>query len=382
MKILMLNHEFPPVGGGASPVTLELAAQLVRMEHSVDVVTMHWGDLPRHERLHGIEVYRTWSIRKKADISRTHELATYLPGALFKTLSLVKRNRHDVIHCHFIVPGGPLARVVGSLTRTPFLITCHGTDVPSHNPDRFVLMHTLISPAWRHIARTAGALVSPSAALRDSILRHCPQANVKIIPNGIHVEALAPVEKARRIVMCSRMFAFKGFQYAIAAIRDLELDWQVDVIGEGPYLSELKRLAQGSKTPITFWGWLDKEDPQFRKLFREGAIFVFPSEAENFPTVLLEALAAGMAIVTSDAGGCPEVVGEAGILIKPKDTEAIRDSVLRLVQSSDERARLSQAALARVQQFSWESIANRYVDCYREVIEAARERKQGVEVAR
>jgi glycosyltransferase involved in cell wall biosynthesis len=369
MKILMLNHEFPPVGGGASPVTFELCKQLVRMGHLVDVVTMHYGKLPRLETVEGINIYRTAAIRKRPNISFTHELATYAPGALGKTLLLAREKKYDIIHCHFIVPGGPLAWLVSRLTAIPFLITCHGTDVPQHNPDRFVTVHKLILPAWRLLARSSPVLISPSESLRQLILQNCPGANVKIIPNGIYVDQFKPKRKTKSILMCSRIFAFKGFQYAIQAVKDTKLDWQVNVVGEGPYLPELKRIAQGSKTPVKFWGWLDKSDPKFYELFSRSSIFVFPSEAENFPSVLLEAMAAKMAIITSTAGGCPEVVGEAGLLVPPRDAAAISKNLRKLTASKKSREQLASAALERVKMFNWENVASQYVDCYRMIAE-------------
>lgn len=368
MKILMLSHEFPPVGGGASPVVCELTKQLVRMGHRVDVVTMRYDALPRYEAVEGVSVYRTPAIRRRPDIGHAHELATYFPGAFFKTLSLIREKRYDIVHCHFIVPGGPLAWAVGALTRTPFLITCHGSDVPKHNPDRFVLMHRLIAPAWRFLARRASVLVSPSAALRETILHSCPQAKVRVIPNGIHVRPCDPRLKDNRILMCSRLFAFKGFQYALEAIRGMNLDWPVDIVGDGPYLPVLKQMAEGAKTPIRFWGWLDKSDPRLAELFDQASIFIFPSEAENFPSVLLEAMAARMAIITTTAGGCPEVVGEAGLLVPPRDAAGIRARLQELVSSASLREKLAKAAFERVQLFSWPNVAGRYVACYEEIV--------------
>lgn len=367
----MLNHEFPPVGGGASPITFELSKQLVQMGHRVDVVTMHYGDLPRFETVDGINIYRTPAFRKRPNICYTHELATYVPGALIKTVRLARREKYDIIHCHFIVPGGPLAWITSKLTGIPFLITCHGTDVPGHNPDRFSMAHKLISPAWRFLARHSPVITSPSGMLRELILKNCPAAKVKIIPNGIHTNQFKPGQKTRSILMCSRMFHFKGFQYVIEAVKDMELDWQVHVVGEGPYLSELKRLAEGSKTPIKFWGWLDKNDQKFYELFNTSSIFIFTSEADNFPTVLLEAMSAGMAIITSTAGGCPEVVGKTGLLVGPRDTEEIRKMLVKLVDSDQLRQQLGQAALKRAQQFNWENIAQQYLNCYSQILNTA-----------
>ncbi len=363
----MLSHEFPPVGGGASPVVCELAKELVRLGHSVDVVTMHYDALARHEVVEGVNVYRTPALRARPDIGRAHELATYFPGAFFRTLSLIRKNRYDIIHCHFIVPGGPLAWTVAALTGTPFLITCHGSDVPQHNPDRFVLMHKLIAPAWRFLARRTPALVSPSAALKETILRSCPQAKVRVIPNGIHVRPCDPQRKSRHILLCSRVFAFKGLQYALEAIRGMDLDWQVDIVGDGPYLPTLKQMAADLTTPVRFWGWLDKSDPRLAELFDAASIFIFPSEAENFPSVLLEAMAARLAIITTSAGGCPEVVGEAALVVPPRDPAGIRTRLQELVSSESLREKLAQAAWERVQSFRWPNVAGRYVACYEEI---------------
>jgi len=368
MKILMLNHEFPPVGGGAAPVTFELCAQLAQMAHQVDVVTMRYKRLPKHERLDGVNIYRTPAIRKRPNICHTHEMATYFPGAIAKTLSLCRSQKYDVIHCHFMLPGGPLAYTASKLSGIPFLVTCHGSDVPGHNPDRFGLTHKLTLPAWRFVAKRAALLTSPSQSLKNLIQSACPAANVQVVPNGIYPEKYAPAEKTKSILLCSRIFGFKGFQYVIEAVKDLALDWTVDVIGQGPYLPELERIAEGSKTKINFHGWLEKSDDRFYELFKKASIFVFPSEAENFPAVLLEAMSAGCAIITSTAGGCPEVVADAAMLVEPKDPAAIKKNLLELTESENLRQQLSAKALQRVQNFTWPKIAQQYIQCYQQTI--------------
>ncbi len=368
MKILMLNHEFPPVGGGASPITLELCSQLAKMGHHIDLVTMHFKNTARFEQVNGFNIYRTPAIRKRPNICYPHELATYVPGAFFKTVSLARKNKYDIIHCHFLVPGAPLAWLVSRITGIPFITTCHGTDVPGHNPDRFTLSHKLISPIWRFLAKRSSVLTSPSQALKNLILKNCPGVNVEVIPNGIDVNQFNPQQKTKSILMCSRIFKFKGFQYAIEAINGMNLDWEVNIIGEGPYLPQLKTLAENSKTNIKFWGWIDKKDKRFFELFNKSTIFIFPSEMENFPSVLLEAMAASMAIITSMAGGCSEVVGDTALLVKPNDAGAIRDCLEKLVGSEQMRQQLASAALKRVtDNFSWARIAEEYLKCYRKI---------------
>jgi glycosyltransferase involved in cell wall biosynthesis len=368
MKILMLSHEFPPVGGGASPITFELSKQLVKMGHSVDVVTMHYRDLPRFETVDDVNIYRTPAIRKRPDICYMHELATYVPGALIKTVRMARRKKYDITHCHFIIPGGILAWLVSKFAGTPFIITCHGSDVPGYNPDRFKVMHKALLPSWRFLVRRTQLLTSPSESLKQLILKSCKDAKITVIPNGIYTQRFGTGPKEKSILMCSRILPRKGFQYVIEAVKDMELDWQVHVVGEGPYLPELKKLAEGSKTPIKFWGWIDNNDPTFYELLSKSSIFAFPSEAENFPSVLLEALASGIAIITSTAGGCPEVVGKAGLLVEPGDTEGIRKMLKKLVDSDQLRNQLGEQALEQARQFNWENIAQKYLNCYSQIL--------------
>jgi len=368
MKILMLNHEFPPVGGGASPVTFELCTHLVKLGHSVDVVTMHYKDTPRYERVNGFNVYRTPALRAKPNICYPHELATYVPGAFFKTLKLCRQNKYDIIHCHFLVPGAPLAYLINKITKIPFIVTCHGSDVPGHNPDRFVLLHKLIKPFWKLLAAGANRLTAPSSFLKSRINANVGDLTVDVIPNGIDMSGLHSADKTKSILMCSRLFKFKGFQYALKAMSQIDCNWQVDIIGEGPFRGELENEAKSVKMPVKFYGWLDNKSDKYKELFERSSIFIFPSEMENFPTVLLEAMASGMAIITSTAGGCPEVVGDAAILVPPCDSQAIADKLNEIINNQDLLANLQNKAIKRATEFCWDKVAEKYIECYRSVI--------------
>jgi len=94
MKILMLNYEFPPLGGGASPVGYEISKRYVERGHQVDVVTMGFGELPSFENVDGMNVYRVWSLRRKKEICQPHEILSFVLSAIcflskrLKTVSL------------------------------------------------------------------------------------------------------------------------------------------------------------------------------------------------------------------------------------------------------------------------------------------------------
>ena len=364
MRVLMFNHEFPPIGGGAAPVTLELCKQLVKSGHEVDVVTMQCGHLPKHEVVEGVQVHRIWSVRRRPNICYSWEMLSFMPGAMRRILRLLRQKRHDVLHCHFIFPCGPLAWLVHRLRRVPLLVTCHGSDVPGYNPDRFRRAHWLFRPMWRRLVRRLPLLVSPSQSLKDLVLQYCPTARVEVIPNGIFTSRFQPQPKERAILLCSRLLPRKGFQHVLAALEGIGPDWQVHIVGDGPYRAPLEQQAQKLSMEVKFWGWLDQRSPRFRQLYESSAIFAFPSEAENFPSVLLEAMSAGMAIVTSTAGGCPEVVGSAGLLVEPGNVQQIRQALLRLMENESLRRDLGAKALERVGRFTWSHIADEYVARY------------------
>jgi glycosyltransferase involved in cell wall biosynthesis len=369
MKILTLNYEYPPVGGGGATVTAQLCEHLVNLSHSVDVVTMRYKNLPHEEKVNGVQIYRIPSYRARADICKTHEMATFILGGKKPVLQLVRENQYDIIHAHFIIPTGPLAQSIHRKTGIPYIITCHGSDVPGYNPDRFGWQHKLLMFYWKKLVRQAQTLVSPSQSLADLMKSHCPDLHITVIPNGYEASAFDTNRKRRQaILLCSRLLRRKGFQYVIEAVKDLELDWEIHIIGEGPFRQTLEQTAQGSKTKITFHGWLDRDHPTFRELYETSSIFVFPSEMENFPTVLLEAMSAGCAIITTTAGGCPEVVGEAGILVEPKNANSIRDNLLSLINNPEKRNALANAAILRVRQFCWQNVCEQYVSLYNELI--------------
>jgi len=368
LKILMLNHEFPPVGGGASPVTFELSKQLVQMGHSVDVVTMHFDRLPRFEINEGINIYRTPAIRKRANISNTYELATYLPGALPKTLSLAKQNRYDIIHCHFIVPGGPLALTVSKLTKTPYIITCHGSDVPGFNPDRFQLQHKFTHPLLKTICKNAKTVTAPSVYLKGLIQKNIGSFDVAHIPNGIDLENFKldlTRPKEDIILATSRLLKRKGFQTLIKAVHNVKLPFEVHVAGEGPYRKKLEQLAEGSKTKVIFHGWLEKGSRQLLNLYERASVYVLVSSHENASIALLEGMAAKCAVITTNVTGCPETIGDAGFLIDFDDSNRLREILVKFGKDKNAIKESSEKAYKRViKHFSWDKIAKDYVRVY------------------
>ena len=129
------------------------------------------------------------------------------------------------------------------------------------------------------------------------------------------------------------MLRRKGIQYLIQALKELNLEHSIHIVGDGPYLPVLRKTAAHVNARIKFYGWLDNGSSQFRHLLESSQIFVLPSEAENFPVTLLEAMAAGLAIITTKGTGCEDVVGDTGILVKPRKVHDLSCALIKLTEN-------------------------------------------------
>ncbi|MDQ2943357.1 MAG: glycosyltransferase family 4 protein, partial [Candidatus Dormibacteraeota bacterium] len=224
LRILMLNLEYPPLGGGSAPVTRGLARTLAARGHQVDVVTMGYRGLPREENLDGVRLFRVPGIRSRLELSHVHELATYVWSGLRKARALSRAVPYDLCHCHFILPTGIIPYCLRSAPGfPPYVITSHGSDVPGFNPDRFTLMHRMTPPLLRRILSQAAELVVPSNALQQLIQRqfgdHTPP--ITQLANGIELDRFTVRPKDPRILVATRLFERKGVQHVIEALAGL-----------------------------------------------------------------------------------------------------------------------------------------------------------------
>ena len=364
----MTCFEYPPLGGGGARVVQGLTQELAAMGHNVDLVTMRFGRQPRIEVINGVTTYRVPCIRFRDAICSPPELLSYLVGAWPVVQRLVRESRPDIVHSHFIFPDGLLALALRSRSGLPYVITAHGSDVPGYNPDRFRILHAMLSPAWKRVVRHVSAIISPSQSLATLLRARGYNGSLKIIPNGYRAAGYATTRhRAGNLLVVSRLFERKGVQYLLQALEGLAQPLDVHVVGDGPYLAMLKQAAERLHTRATigFHGWLDNTSSTFRELIETASIFALPSEVENFPIALLEAMDAGLAIITTSGTGCAEVVGPAALLVPPRNPTRIRAAIEQLTAQPAFCDELGRAARARAQDmFSWRAVAAQHVEIY------------------
>ena len=357
LRILMLNYEFPPLGGGASPVSYEIAKGYTKLGHKVDVVTMGYKDLPSFEVKDNINIYRVKCIRSKKEICHPWEQLSYLTSAKKFLKQHMKTHSYDINHTHFIIPTGVLALWLKKHYNLNYIITSHGSDVLGYNNKRaFKYIYPLLKGPWKKIIAEAKYVTTPSKFLQSKIKEITKDGNFIVIPNGIDPLKFKPQKKENRILIVARLFENKGVQDIIEALNGLDIkDYKVDIVGEGPYRSflESKVKQYNLKSKVKFHGWIDNKSKELKSLYAKSKIFISASYFENMSIVLLEAVASGCIVIASNVGGNPEVITNKNNLFQVQNINELRNKISLAMNNKLKPTELNN-------KFQWENITKEF----------------------
>lgn len=285
---------------------------------------------------------------------------TFGPEVTRRTLQLVKDLDPDVVHLHEpFVPGPTAAILLGSTL--PTVGTFHASgDIP-----------------WYRRARrfaTAAAnqldLVTVVSASAAEQIGGFFEGTVTVVPNGIEV---GPIRAAEPLPFDRPVIAFvgrheerKGLGTLLQAFVAMQQQAVLWVVGTGP---ETESLRAKNIPNVRWFGTVD--DHTRNQVLRSATVFAAPAlGGESFGIVLVEAMAAGAAVLASDIGGYRDVVedGISGKLVPPKTPAAWAQALDELIANAELRTRLSLGGAARAAQFSLEAVTNTYVECYEQSI--------------
>lgn len=366
MKILVLTHEFPPVGGGGGRVARDIACGLARRGHQIHVLTASLEGLPGDEQMSGVYVQRVASMRREAFRAKFVEMARYDWSALIEGLKIIRAWQPDLIHAHFAVPAGAAAAVLSKLTGVPYVLTAHLGDVPGALPEKtdgwFKWIYPFTPAVWRGAARVTAV----SKFTRDLALEHYP-VPIDVIHNGMDSKTL-PLRSniagaAPHIVFAGRFVEQKNPQHLVDALSRLkDLPWTCSMLGDGPLLEAVRETAAryGLSERLSFSGWVTPEE--VLNFFARSDILVLPSRSEGLSVVGVQALGMGLALVLSDVGGNGELVqdGENGFLFAADDVEALAAALKKLLTDPRMLQSAQQKSLELAKKFDLESILGQY----------------------
>lgn len=355
MNILLLNYEYPPIGGGAGVMSKKLVDYLIKRKHTVTVVTMGAHEIPHRDIQDGVVIIRTRNPKKYLFRTTVFEAIFYVLSGFFEVVKLRKSFKFDIIHAHFILPTGPLAYIFSKVYKIPYIITAHGSDIPNHSEDKVVFLHKFTKPILKLIVKNSYMTVVPSVSLKNELITNVRNfENIKIIGNGIEKDIFAGVsiaDKKNLIISVARLGSEKGIDDAVAAYSKIDnsqmRDWSYEIIGDGPYRNKLELLASKSKNKIIFRGWIPYMSSRYISVYKEGAIMVLPSYTESFSMSLLEAMMNKCAIIASNIPPLKKLLGECALFVEPGNVDMIKKHLELLMKSPNERRRLGKKAYRR-----------------------------------
>lgn len=392
MKILMVTSSYPLFEGDATaPFIEEIARSVVARGHQVDMV------LPAHPKLDrndepGLRFFpfpyaplgslNVWGYAQSMNADRGFKGKTLMvaPFAALATIRAVRlrlrSDAYDIVHAHWVVPGGVLSRGPAVARRRPLVISLHGSDVFAAERSG------LVGFAARRAFRAAAVVTACSSDLRDrAIVLGARAESTRTVPYGVDARffgnsASLPRDRGeamrRRlgasstqtlVVAVGRLVEKKGFAHLIEAVGG-SAELHVAIVGDGDLHGDLERRARASRSSVTLAGRFSRSET--REALQCADIVAIPSvidskgNVDGLPNVLLEAMAAGKALVASRVAGIPDVVrdGVEGVLVRPSDAASIRDALVRLAGDAGLRETLGAAAARRAaNELTWDRVA-------------------------
>lgn len=370
MNLLLINNEFPPIGGGGSTVTKYAIRHLVRAGHTVTLVTSRYNDLPHRETIDGASVIRIPALRKYKDYSSMLELITFGVSAFFFCAGYMMRHKVDFMFAFFAVPAGFSAWLLSSIFHVPYGVYFGGSDIPNANPSRFRRIYPLITPLLKMIWKRASFRSVCSQELESLAKLSDPSSEFLTIPNGVETGRFKPIERSQspkvKILFIGRLIPRKGFHKVVQALPQVQknttVPFEVEVVGTGAHRTELDALAEELHVSdlIRYVGMVPYD--QLEKSYQYADIFVLTSLSEGMPSVILEAMGCGLPIIASDVGGNNEIVheGENGYLIAGDDVDLLAKRIGTLINDANLRQAMGNKSRQLALEYDWKNIMGRY----------------------
>lgn len=382
LRILYLQT-FPMYGSGSGTYARYLAREVAKHHHVAMVapdsrqlsnsnVTIYPIKMPFNVAFTGHPEWKNCRLYK--DISH-REILTIYKSFLNHAVDAVEDFHPNIIHVHHAFPFSWAARFIKNTYQIPYIITVHGSELPTAQKDKRYLALTMDA------LRRARRIVPNSFYTKDWMLDVFGDEyrnQVRVIPGGVDInkfrkvatddiDKMFDIKNEKIVVFAGKLTSYKGVKYLVRAAKKIK--GKVLILGDGPERKNLEKIAKDEKiTNVKFLGHLGADTDFLIKFYSRADVFVAPSIwDEPLGLVILEAMACETPVIVTRKGGIPLAVkdGQNGLFIRPRNSKHIADEVNLLL--NDDTLRLKMARKAReiaVKRFSWEAIAHRFENIY------------------
>jgi len=373
LRLLVLNCEYPPLGGGAATATMHLLANLRRQGVEWDLVTAAPGGTPRVEKRGRCAIHFVPVGKKSLHYWTNRELLRYAAAAMRRSRPLVRRRRFHLCHAFFTLPSGAVAWLLRK--RLPYIVSLRGSDVPGFS-GRYGLFHAVTPALTRRVWRAAGAVTANSDDLRALALESDPGLSIDVIGNGVDTRTFTPGEfrpGGRRVLTVARLVPRKDVPTvlrAVALLRGEVGGVTLTIVGDGPEAHRIEGLSRrlGAADAVEMRRSVPRGE--MPEVYRQADAFVLTSRREGMSNTILEALACGLPVVASRQA-MAGIEFDGVRLVEPGDAAAVAGALEDFFRDDRARRAAGEAARAAADRYDWDGVAADYLRIYRRV--AARE---------
>lgn len=404
MRVCILTHGYPRFPDDTTAPFIESIAETLHQHKDVDV-TVLTPDTPQFSRTAAdgkvkIQTYRYFFPRRLQLLGYSNTLVNdcalkkyvyllapfmFLSG-IFHLFQLHRKHRFDVIHAQWLLPNGFIGAIVCKLCKIPLVITLQGSDMFVSN----------LNPIFQGMAKWTLKHASMVTSVTPTFLPELaalgvPEEKLCMIPNGVTLnvfstpsqerviklrETLSIPEKGLVVFALGRIVLKKGFDVLIQALPHVQKkvqDVTVIIGGDGSDLPRLKTLAEEQEVSniIRFPGTINRADvPTYFHLcdlFVLPAVFDPKGNVDGCPNVILEAMACGKPVVSSEISGIPVVVkdDETGLLVGERNVDALAAAIIALLENPEKREQFGRAGQQRIhQELTWTKTVEQYISIY------------------
>lgn len=385
-RVLVLTSTFPRWAGDKEPPFVFELCRRLSDGYEIHVLTPHAPGAARVERIDGVKVRRfrycftAWETlayeggilaRLKQNRWRYALVPCFFIGQVIALVRLLRRERFDLIHAHWLIPQGLAAVLAGRLAKSPPLLCT------SHGGDLFALKSRLAKRIKRWVMGRSAALTVVSQAMRDAVIAEGVAAHkLHVIPMGVDlttrfIPSRQPRE-AKSLLFVGRLVEKKGVRYLIEALPQVLLHHpgtHLCIAGSGPEEVHLKQFVSrlGLHARVKFLGNVD--NAHLPALYQRCEILVFPSivagsgDQEGFGLVPVEAMGCECVVIATDLPAMRDFIidGETGAVVRQRDSQMLAEKITHLLDHPEIARSIGVRGRQFVlQRYDWSSIARHY----------------------
>jgi len=380
MNILMLNNEFPPLGGGTGIANYHNLQEFAKIENlSIDLVTASRSSYEyKKERFSdSIFIHKVPVGNKNIHHSSKRELLLYTFRGWRYCNQLLKKKDYDMSFSYSALPAGYISYALSKYQKLPYIVSLRGSDVPGFDV-RYKYIYPLLTPIIKKICLSADQIVTVSDNLKVMAEKTLPNTSICVRTNGVDIDMFSPSIKdadkssSFNILCVARLVKRKGIDRIIYAFQRLQAIVEdpitLTIIGGGDDELQLKALSKklGLSNRVVFAGVIPHAD--ISNYYSIADVFILLSDNEGMSNSTLEALASGIPLIMSNSIADSKIIIDKknGFVVNKSDFNMIAIKIAELIQNPSLKIKMGIESRKMAENLSWKSESQKLIEsCFK-----------------